>query len=104
MLNLCNVNEIKPLLAEYGFHFSKAKGQNFLTAEWVPRRIAEEAGVDRGAGVLEIGPVRDRLLFGTRGAVLCVHCRKPDGRLPSLRSCLRSRNFARFVIFTKNPR
>ena len=56
MLNLCNVNEIKPLLSEYGFHFSKAKGQNFLTADWVPRRIAEEAGVDRDAGVLEIGP------------------------------------------------
>lgn len=56
MLNLTNVNEIKPLLAEYGFHFSKAKGQNFLTADWVPRRIAEEAGVDAGAGVLEIGP------------------------------------------------
>ncbi len=56
MLNLTNVNEIKPLLAEYGFHFSKAKGQNFLTADWVPRRIAEEACVDAGAGVLEIGP------------------------------------------------
>lgn len=56
MLNLCNVSEMKALLGEYGFHFSKAKGQNFLTAAWVPERIAEEAGVDETAAVLEIGP------------------------------------------------
>jgi 16S rRNA (adenine1518-N6/adenine1519-N6)-dimethyltransferase len=47
---------MKALLGEYGFHFSKAKGQNFLTAAWVPERIAEEAGVDETAAVLEIGP------------------------------------------------
>ena len=47
---------MKPLLASHGFHFSKAKGQNFLIASWVPRQIAEDAGVDRTAGVLEIGP------------------------------------------------
>jgi len=47
---------MKPLLAEHGFHFSKAKGQNFLIARWVPERIAEDAGVDTTAGVLEIGP------------------------------------------------
>ncbi len=56
MLNLCNASEMKALLGEYGFHFSKAKGQNFLTAAWVPERIAEEAGVDKTAAVLEIGP------------------------------------------------
>lgn len=47
---------MKPLLAEHGFHFSKAKGQNFLIANWVPEQIAEDAGVDKTAGVLEIGP------------------------------------------------
>ena len=47
---------MKPLLGAHGFHFSKAKGQNFLIAPWVPASIAEEAGVDREAGVLEIGP------------------------------------------------
>lgn len=47
---------MKPLLQEHGFHFSKAKGQNFLIANWVPERIAEDAGVDKTAGVLEIGP------------------------------------------------
>jgi len=47
---------MKPLLQEHGFHFSKAKGQNFLIAGWVPQRIAEDSGVDETAGVLEIGP------------------------------------------------
>ncbi len=56
MLNVCDINVMKPLLQEHGFHFSKAKGQNFLIAPWVPQSIAEEAGVDETAGVLEIGP------------------------------------------------
>ena len=56
MVRVCDIQVMKPLLAEHGFHFSKAKGQNFLIAPWVPERIAEDAGVDRTAGVLEIGP------------------------------------------------
>ena len=56
MINVCDIHVMKPLLAEHGFHFSKAKGQNFLIASWVPQRIAEDAGVDGTAGVLEIGP------------------------------------------------
>ena len=56
MIDVCNIQVMKPLLAEHGFHFSKAKGQNFLIASWVPERIAEDAGVDSTAGVLEIGP------------------------------------------------
>ena len=56
MIDVCNIQIMKPLLAEHGFHFSKAKGQNFLIASWVPQRIAEDAGVDETAGVLEIGP------------------------------------------------
>jgi 16S rRNA (adenine1518-N6/adenine1519-N6)-dimethyltransferase len=56
MIDVCNIQVMKPLLAEHGFHFSKAKGQNFLIASWVPERIAEDAGVDVSAGVLEIGP------------------------------------------------
>ena len=56
MINVCDINVMKPLLADHGFHFSKAKGQNFLTASWVPERIAEDSGVDRQTGVLEIGP------------------------------------------------
>ena len=56
MIEVTNIHVMKPLLAEHGFHFSKAKGQNFLIASWVPEQIAEEAGVDSTAGVLEIGP------------------------------------------------
>lgn len=56
MLNVCDIQVMKPLLAQHGFHFSKAKGQNFLIAPWVPASIAQEAGVDETAGVLEIGP------------------------------------------------
>ena len=56
MVNVCDIQVMKPLFGAHGFHFSKAKGQNFLIAPWVPASIAEEAGVDRQAGVLEIGP------------------------------------------------
>ena len=56
MIDVCDIQVMKPLLAEHGFHFSKAKGQNFLIQRWVPENIAEKAGVDASAGVLEIGP------------------------------------------------
>ena len=56
MIDVCDICVMKPLLAEHGFHFSKAKGQNFLTQRWVPESIARDAGVDKSAGVLEIGP------------------------------------------------
>ena len=56
MVNVCDINVMKPLLAEHGFHFSKAKGQNFLIAPWVPESIAVESGVEADVGVLEIGP------------------------------------------------
>ena len=56
MINVCDIQIMKPLLSAHGFHFSKAKGQNFLIASWVPAAIAEDAGVDENAGVLEIGP------------------------------------------------
>ena len=38
-MDLCNINDIKALLTRHGFHFSKAKGQNFLTRArsfWTP--------------------------------------------------------------------
>lgn len=56
MINACDIQVMKPLLAQQGFHFSKAKGQNFLIAPWVPASIAEASGVDETVGVLEIGP------------------------------------------------
>ena len=71
MRNLCDVKTMKVLLEEAGFHFSKAKGQNFLTADWVPQRIAEEAGADEGTAVLEIGPG-----FGALTQQLCLRAAK----------------------------
>ena len=56
MLNVCDIHVMKPLLEAHGFHFSKAKGQNFLIASWVPESIAVESGVEKDVGVLEIGP------------------------------------------------
>ena len=55
-MDLCNINEIKALLARHGFHFSKSMGQNFLVAPWVPRDIAQASGAGPGTGVLEVGP------------------------------------------------
>lgn len=55
-MELCDINEIKALLARHGFHFSKSLGQNFLIEDWVPREIAEASGAGPGSGVLEIGP------------------------------------------------
>ncbi|MCR5577442.1 MAG: 16S rRNA (adenine(1518)-N(6)/adenine(1519)-N(6))-dimethyltransferase RsmA [Oscillospiraceae bacterium] len=55
-MDLTDYKEIRALLERHGFRFSKALGQNFLTAAWVPRDIAEAAGLDAETGVLEIGP------------------------------------------------
>lgn len=55
-MNLTNINDIKSLLGRHGFHFSKSMGQNFLIEDWVPRDIAEAAGLDETCAVLEIGP------------------------------------------------
>lgn len=56
MIQVCDIQVMKPLLAAHGFHFSKAKGQNFLTASWVPEQIATDSRIDRNTGALEIGP------------------------------------------------
>lgn len=66
MIDVCNIREIKSLLTKYGFHFSKSKGQNFLTDRSVPERIAEESGIDASCGVIEIGPG-----FGSLTQALC---------------------------------
>ena len=55
-MDLCDYNEMRALLADAGFRFSKSKGQNFLPARWVPERIADEADLGPGGGVVEIGP------------------------------------------------
>ena len=71
MINVTDINVMKPLLAEHGFHFSKAKGQNFLIASWVPESIARESGVTSDVGVLEIGPG-----IGPLTQQLCLNAKK----------------------------
>jgi 16S rRNA (adenine1518-N6/adenine1519-N6)-dimethyltransferase len=55
-MDLCDINQIKALLARHGFRFSKSMGQNFLIERWVPQDIAYASGAGPGKGVLEIGP------------------------------------------------
>ena len=51
-MGLCDIHVIKDVLGRHGFHFSKSLGQNFLTAQWVPERIAAECGADKESGAL----------------------------------------------------
>ena len=55
-MNLTDPRDIKALLSRHGFRFSKSMGQNFLIEDWVPRDIADAAGLGPDCGVLEIGP------------------------------------------------
>jgi len=55
-MNICDINDIKALLARHGFHFSKSMGQNFLIEDWVPYDIAHASGARPGTGVMEVGP------------------------------------------------
>lgn len=73
-MDLCDHSQIRALLDDVGFRFSKARGQNFLTARWVPERIADEAGLGPADGVVEIGPGVGCLteqLAARAGRVLC---------------------------------
>ncbi len=55
-MNLCDTNVIREVLARHGFRFSKSLGQNFLTDESIPKRIAGSSGAQEAGNVLEIGP------------------------------------------------
>lgn len=55
-MDLCNIDDIRAVLGRHGFRFSKSLGQNFLTAAWVPARIADSCGADQDSAALEVGP------------------------------------------------
>lgn len=55
MKNLSDVNVIKDIMTRHGFSFSKSLGQNFIIDPTVCPRIAEESGIDKDMGVIEIG-------------------------------------------------
>lgn len=63
-MNLTDPRVIRTVLEQNGFHFSKARGQNFLVDPSVPERIASYT--DASMGVLEIGPG-----FGALTQALC---------------------------------
>lgn len=84
-MELYNISNITELLSRHGLRFSKAMGQNFLTAKWVPEQIVEAAGIDNTHGVLEIGPgigVLTKELSKAAGKVAAVELDK--GLLPVL--------------------
>ena len=97
-MDLCNINEIKSLLARHGFRFSKSMGQNFLIADWVPREIAKAAGAHPDVGVLEIGPgigCLTRELAGRAGKVVSVELDR--SLLPILEETLAGRDNVEIV-------
>lgn len=55
-MNLCDIQTIRAVLGRHGFHFSRSLGQNFLTDESVPRRIAEMSGASAAKNAVEVGP------------------------------------------------
>lgn len=84
-MELYDIATINELLSRYGLKFSKSLGQNFLTAAWVPERIAEASEADKSCGVLEIGPgigVLTRCLSTAAGKVVAVELDK--GLIPVL--------------------
>ena len=68
-MKLTSISEIKKIIERHGFTFNKGYGQNFLTSEAVPRRIADACGAGPGDGVFEIGPG-----IGTLTAELSERC------------------------------
>lgn len=55
-MNLTSLETIKYIKNKYGFHTSKALGQNFLLDENILVKISEAAQIDNESGALEIGP------------------------------------------------
>lgn len=71
MRNLSSVSEIKEILKESGFRFSKSLGQNFLVDENVLSDIINGAYITKDTNVIEIGPG-----FGTLTQQLCLNAKK----------------------------
>ncbi len=84
MNELSDIRVIKSLLSRYGFQFSKALGQNFLTDPAVCPKMAQECGADKTKGVIEVGPgfgVLTRELAARAGKVVAIEL---DKRLPAV--------------------
>lgn len=84
MQNLSDIGEVKRILSRHGFHFSKSLGQNFLVDPAVCPRMAEESGIDKTMGVIEVGPgfgVLTQQLAMRAGKVVAIEL---DKRLPDV--------------------
>jgi 16S rRNA (adenine1518-N6/adenine1519-N6)-dimethyltransferase len=84
MRNLSDIGEVQRILKRHNFHFSKAMGQNFLINPAVCPKMAEESGVTREMGVIEVGPG-----FGVLTQQLAMRAKKVvaielDKRLPEV--------------------
>jgi 16S rRNA (adenine1518-N6/adenine1519-N6)-dimethyltransferase len=55
-MNLCDIKNIKSLMAMFGLNFRKEFGQNFLTDKMVVEDIADSCCDDADSSILEIGP------------------------------------------------
>lgn len=85
-MDLCNIDDIRLLLARHGFRFQKSLGQNFLCDASVLEEIAESADITKETCVLEIGPG-----IGALSRELCARAKKVvaielDRRLPEILS------------------
>lgn len=84
MRNLSDIQEVKRILSRHGFHFSKSLGQNFLIDPEVCPRMAEESGITKDMGVIEVGPgfgVLTQQLALRAGKVVAIEV---DKRLPEV--------------------
>ncbi|AIF41982.1 16S rRNA (adenine(1518)-N(6)/adenine(1519)-N(6))-dimethyltransferase RsmA [Virgibacillus sp. SK37] len=88
----------KEILSTYSFHFKKSLGQNFLVDANILENILKQAGIDKEAGAIEIGPG-----IGALTEQLAIHAEKVlafeiDQRLlPILNSTLSDYNNVKII-------
>lgn len=80
-MKLTHPSELKKVIEEHGFSFSKGLGQNFLIDESVLNKIIDESGIDKSVGVLEIGPGAGTLTQALAEKAAKVIAVEIDGRL-----------------------
>ena len=84
MPNLTDFATVRELCRRHGFALSKGFGQNFIINPTVCPRMVEAAGIDRGFGVLEIGPGIGVLTKEAALRAAKVVAVEVDQRLPAL--------------------
>ncbi len=84
MPNLTDLATVRELCRRHGFALSKGFGQNFIINPTVCPRMVEAAGIDRGFGVLEIGPGIGVLTKEAALRAAKVVAVEVDQRLPAL--------------------